>query len=204
MVTLRRDVAVENSNRLFDRVDRDQALTQYDLFMLEKRRNEQARNYGSASVSSTMIDFNEVNYFGAPQVTVEEPKQEKAFNSYDEYMQAQLHRKSGEEKLLTSEEFYAEKYDSQKGNVKVTNARSRKAKNTGLTKFAKIFIGVYVLVTIAVASTILALNVGKSEPVKLVATAQEPQEDQIGALAVEWDESESNWFDSMLDAVSNK
>lgn len=204
MVTLRRDVAVENSNRLFDRVDRDQALTQYDLFMLEKRRNEQARNYGSASVSSTMIDFNEVNYFGAPQVTVEEPKQEKAFNSYDEYMQAQLHRKSGEEKLLTSEEFYAEKYDSQKGNVKVTKARSRKAKNTGLTKFAKIFIGVYVLVTIAVASTILALNVGKSEPVKLVATAQEPQEDQIGALAVEWDESESNWFDSMLDAVSNK
>ncbi|MBO5775856.1 MAG: hypothetical protein J6R35_00625 [Clostridia bacterium] len=203
MVTLRRDVAVENSNRLFDRVDRDQTLTQYDLFMLEKRRNEQARNYGSATVSSTMTDFNEVNYFGAPQITVEEPKQEKSFDSYDEYMVAQLHRKSSDEKLLTSEEFYAEKYESQKPQKARKSIMARKQSTSKLTKFAKIFISVYVLVTVAVASIILALNVTKSEPVKLVATAQEPQQGQIGALAVEWEE-ETNWFDSMLDAVSNK
>ena len=197
MVTVRRDVAVTNSNRVFDRVERE-ALTDYDIFMREKRMSELSRSSGVATITSNSFDFESINYFGAPQVTVVEPKQE-TFNSYDDYMKAQLHRESGSEKLLSSEEFYAKKYT----DSKVGTSTKRSAKKTvKLSKAGKIFIGVYVLITVAVASTILALNLGKGESVKTKANAD--ANEGITALAMEFEKEDSNWFDDMCDSLSNK
>ncbi len=197
MVTLRRDVAASNSNRVFDRMNRE-ALTDYDIFMREKRMSEISRSSGAATITSNSFDMGTINYFGSPQVTVVEPKQEN-YNSYDDYMKAQLHRESGSEKLLSSEEFYAKKYSE--GTPEKTTRKSAK-KNARLTRAGKIFIGAYVLITIAVASTILALNLGKGESVKTKANAD--ANEGITALAMEFEKEEGNWFDSMCDSLSNK
>ncbi|MBQ8177816.1 MAG: hypothetical protein IJ033_01355 [Clostridia bacterium] len=197
MVTLRRDVAASNSNRIFDRMDRE-TLTDYDIFMREKRMSEMSRSYGAATITSNSFDMDTINYFGAPQVTVVEPKQEN-YGSYDDYMKAQLHRENGCEKLLSSEEFYAQKY-TENNATKYTSKKAKKSAK--LTKAGKIFIGVYVLITVAVASTILALNLGGGESVKTKANAD--NNEGITALAMEFEKEDGNWFDSMCDSLSNK
>lgn len=195
MVTLRRDVAVVNSNRVFDRVERE-ALTDYDIFMREKRMSEISRSAGSATITSS-YDENTYNYFSAPQVTVVVPEKEN-YENYDEYMKAQLHRANGSEKLLSSDEFYASKYSE----VKAEGKKAKRVRDSKLSKAGKIFIGAYVLITVAVASTILALNLGGGETVKTKANAS--NDDGITALAMEFEKEEGNWFDDMCDSLSNK
>ena len=195
MVTLRRDVAVVNSNRVFDRVERE-ALTDYDIFMREKRMSEISRSAGSATITSS-YDENTYNYFSAPQVTVVAPEKEN-YESYDEYMKAQLHRSNGSEKLLSSDEFYASKYS----DVKVEGKKAKRVRASKLSKAGKIFICAYVLITVAVASTILALNLGGGETVKTKANAS--NDDGITALAMDFEKEEGNWFDDMCDSLSNK
>ncbi|MBO5774226.1 MAG: hypothetical protein J6R44_05275 [Clostridia bacterium] len=200
MVTLRRDVAVQNNNRVFDRAEN---LTNYDMFMREKRMSEVNRSSSACAqaISRSSFDLSDYTYFSAPQVTVVEPKIE-VNDSYDDYMRSQLHRASGEERILSEDEYYQARYAESVGqeSVKATKA-SKKAKRS-LTKFGKIFLGAYVILTVAVASTILAVNLGNGESVKTKASAG--ANDGISALAMEFEEEEGNWFDDMCDAVSNK
>lgn len=197
MVTLRRDVAVVNSNRVFDRMERE-TLTDYDIFMREKRASENARTSGVATLSASNFDMDAINYFSAPQVAVVEPKQ-SGYENYDSYMKAQLHRENGNEKLLSSDEFYAQRYVDKETKKTV---RTRKEGAKKLTKAGKIFVGAYVLITVAVASTILALNLGGGEKIKTKAVAD--ANDGITALAMDFEKEEGNWFDDMCDSLSNK
>lgn len=200
MVTLRRDVAAANSNRVFDRVEKE-TLTDYDIFMQQKRMGEISRSYGQATISTNSFVQDDYGNFCAPQGNPEEDKRE-VFDSYDDYMRKQLDRKNGNEKLLSLEEYCAIKYNEAKGKS-ASSKKTRKEKGVrGLTKIGKIFIGVYVLVTVAVASTILALNLGSGESVKTKANAD--ANEGITALAMEFEEEENNWFDSMCDSLSNK
>ena len=199
MVTLRRDVAVENNNRVFDKVDRA-SLTDYDIFMREKRMGELNRSSSACAqaISRNSFDMNDYSYFSAPIVTVVEPKVSETA-SYDEYMRAQLHRTSGEERVLTESEYYSNKFSASK---EVSVKRNAKSNKRGLTKFGKIFIGAYVLITVAVASTILAVNLGSGESVKTKASADANK--GISALAMEFESEEGNWFDDVCDSISNK
>lgn len=199
MVTLRRDVAVQNDNPIFD-VSGNERLTGYDVFMRQKRMGELTRNSSSSvqAVSRNSFNLNEYSYFSAPCVAVVEPKPEQN-ETYDDYMRAQLHRTSGEERVLTESEYYSNRNSTSATTVSTTS--TRKARRT-LTKFGKIFIGVYVLITVAVASTILAVNLGKGESVKTKASAG--ANDGISALAMEFEGEEGNWFDDMCDSLSNK
>jgi len=201
MVTLRRDVAVQNNNRIFDRIEN---LTNYDVFMREKRMSEVNRSSSacaSQAISRNSFDLNDYTYFSAPQVSVIEPKVE-VNDSYDDYMRSQLHRSSGEERILSEDEYYQAKYAESVGTESVKVRKETKKARRSLTKFGKIFVGVYVLLTVAVASTILAVNLGKGESVKTKANAG--ANDGISALAMEFEGEEGNWFDDVCDAVSNK
>ncbi|MBR2481177.1 MAG: hypothetical protein IKB56_07735 [Clostridia bacterium] len=203
MVTLRRDVAVQSNNRVFDRVDRE-SLTDYDVFMREKRMGELNRSSSACAqaITRNSFDFNDYTYFSCPQVTVVEPKVEE-MDSYDAYMRAQLHRQSGEERVLTESEFYTSKYASSVAKESVSaTVKASKGVKKGLTKFGKIFVTVYVLIMVAIASTILAINLGSGESVKTKASAG--ANDGISALAMEFEGEEGNWFDDMCDSISNK
>lgn len=203
MVTLRRDVAVESNNRIFDRAVRE-TLTDYDIFMREKRMGEMNRSSSACSqaITRNSFDLNDYSYFSAPQVTVVEPKVNEN-ETYDDYMRAQLHRTSGEERVLSESEYYSSRYaESTATNVATKSVKARKATRGNLTKFGKIFIGAYVLITVAVASTILAINLGNGESVKTKASAD--QTEGISALAMEVEEKEGNWFDDVCDSISNK
>ena len=200
MVTLRRDVAVQNSNRVFDRAEH---LTNYDMFMREKRMSEVSRSSSACAqaISRNSFDLNDYTYFSAPQVTVVEPKVEVS-NSYDDYMRSQLHRASGDERLLSEDEYYQARYAESVGEESVKATKTAKKAKRNLSKFGKIFVGVYVILTVAVASTILAVNLGNSESVKTKASAG--ANDGISALAMEVESENGNWFDDVCDAVSNK
>ena len=200
MVTLRRDVAVQNNNRVFDRAEN---LTNYDMFMREKRMSEVNRSSSACAqaISRSSFDLNDYTYFSAPQVTVVEPKIE-VNDSYDDYMRSQLHRASGEERILSEDEYYQARYAESVGQESVKATKVSKKAKRNLSKFGKIFIGAYVILTVAVASTILAVNLGKGESVRTKANAG--ANDGISALAMEIEGEEGNWFDDICDAVSNK
>ncbi len=194
MVTLRRDVAVVNSNRVFDKVEG--ALTNYDLFMREKNQSERTRaTVGYANATPNQ----EINYFGAfpveQQVTVEEAKPQN-FASYDEYMRAQIHRTSASSKVLTEEEYEAEKYQES------TNRTAKKVSKRRLSRASRIFVGAYVAVTVCVTAVILALNLGGAESIPQKANADVAN--GISALAIEHEVASGNWFDSFCDSLSNK
>lgn len=197
MVTMRRDVAAMSGNKVFDRPDRDDGLTSYDRFVQEKKRQESTRNLGSGTVSYTQDTKAQTNYFGYFDYTKEEPKTVNSYDTYSDYMKAQLHRTSGE-KLLSEEEFYATRYRESRD---ATRTNATVAKKKGLNKNGKIFIAVYVLVVMVVASIILTVNTGRNGNVE---TANATQEGAIGSLAIDAEENESNWFDELCDSLSNK
>lgn len=199
MVTMRRDVAAMNGNRVFDRPDRDSGMTDYDIFMQEKKRQEITRNLGSGTVSYTNDVNAQTNYFGYSARVKEEPKVANSYENYDEYMKAQLHRSAGG-KLLSQEEFYADRYLESK-QESAGRQKNVAAKKRGLNKNGKIFVAVYVLVVMIVASIIVTVNTGKSDNVE---RANAKQEGAIGSLAIEAEETETNWFDEVCDSFSNK
>ncbi len=191
MVTLRRDVAVVNANRVFDRVD-NRALTNYDIFMREKNLSA-ARREGGVSCSAPQPDN---NHFGMPERNVQEPKT-TPYKNYDEYMLAVLNRDNAHEKVLTKAEFATLKYIE--NNTVKSESKKQKRK---LSRFSRIFIGAYVFVTVAVTAVILAVNLTGTESIPQKASADTA--DGISALAIEYEVEKGNWFDDMLDGISNK
>lgn len=201
MVTLRRDVAAAQDNRIFDSFTHDaENLTAYDVFMLEKKRSESQQKSSFQQASEEIerkFQKYESNYFSAPTKQVQEPKLAEKYSSYNEYMTAQLHR-SAPEKILTEEEFLLEKFD---GKVVAKSASKEKKAPRKLSRAGKIFVAVYVLIVAAVASIILALN-AEYTPVNASAT---DTESAVAPLEiVEEDTAHTNWFDTFLDGLSNK
>ncbi|MFA5449579.1 MAG: hypothetical protein WC292_03985 [Clostridia bacterium] len=219
MVTLRRDVAAGAKNRVFDRVGRDSALTDYDIFMEQKQKNEKRSNYfcGTCAIedepilperpTSCMTMENALaanyNYFGQPICEKEEAKPLGSYVDYSEYIKAQLHRTSPQ-KLLTKEEFYAERFEAEKGRkLKTETKKSARAvkPNKKLSKSGKIFIAFYVLAVAVIASIILVVN-GSVVPDVVDASVRGSQ-DKVDALVIEEPQGETNWFDKLLDVVNN-
>ncbi len=197
MVTMRRDVAVMNGNGIFDRPDRDSYVTEYDRFMQEKKRRE------TSALSAGTVSYNDVrmptNYFGYSDIKDAEPKSNNEYSDYSDYMRAQLHRTTGG-KILTKEEFYADRVRESKLST-ASLSKGTAARKRGLNKNGKIFVAIYVLVVMVVASIILTVNTTKSDNVE---RADATGEGGIGALAMDVEEPETNWFDAFCDAVSNK
>ena len=199
MVTMRRDVAAVAANGIFDRADRDAGLTDYDIFMRDKMRNEEKR-YASRN-ADTALHAGFVNEaYGYPYEAKREPEHSNEYADYNEYMRAQLNRRSPE-KLLSKEEFYQAKFNSS-GVSKATPRKERKTKKR-MTKAGKIFTLVYVLTVIAIASIIIAVN-NSGDGKGGVSASADAATGEIKALTVESREIEGNWFDDILDGISNK
>ena len=201
MVTLRRDVAAAQDNRIFDRFDHDaENLTAYDVFMLEKKRSERSAKSSYQQASEEIerkFQKYESNYFSTPTKPVQEPKASETYSTYKEYMTAQLHR-STPGKILTEEEFLQEKFD---GEVVVKSSIKEKKAPRKLSSGGKLFVAVYVLIVAAVASIILAVNADYT-PVNASAT---DTESAVAPLeVVEEEVVHTNWFDTFLDGLSNK
>lgn len=199
MVTMRRDVAAVAANGIFDRADRDAGLTDYDIFMRDKMRNEE-KKYSSLNADTTARASSVNEIFGYPYEAKQEPEADNEYADYNEYMKAQLNRKSPE-KLLSKEEFYQAKFNSS-GARKVALVKARKTKKR-MTKAGKIFTLVYVLMVIAVASIIIAVN-NSGDGGSGVSASADAATGEIKALTVETREIEGNWFDDILDGISNK
>lgn len=217
MVTLRRDVAACGNNKIFDRPDRDKTLTEYDIFMEKKN----ASCFGQASATlvaerlpdascfhTETVALSGKNYFGHQEEIVSEPKDPLTYDNYSEYLMAQFNRKKKTDRVLTKEEFYALKFEggsnfvSQKASAN-KNAATAKAKAVRkLSKNAKIFIAAYVLIAMVVASIIIAVN-AVSVPNKVNADAISEQGVASLEIPVEKEEN-NNWFDKLLDGLSNK
>lgn len=199
MVTMRRDVAAVAANGIFDRADRDAGLTDYDIFMRDKMRNEEKR-YASRNADTTLHAGSVNEVYGCPYEAKREPEPNNEYADYNEYMRAQLNRRSPE-KLLSKEEFYQAKFNSS-GVSKAIHQKARKTKKR-MTKAGKIFTLVYVLTVIAIASIIIAVN-NSGDGKGGVSASADAATGEIKALTVESREIEGNWFDDILDGISNK
>lgn len=174
MVTLRRDISESESNYISAPHGE---MTDYDRFMLGKRSSEAviecsgSRNYAYGTSESKNSDA-----------------------EYRDYMLRQLNR-DHPETMVTKEQFYMDRFVS--GHA---SAPARKPFRK-MTKAGKIFTAVYVLIFVALASIIIAVNAGGAkEPVaEAVATGGE-----IEALQIEQNAVEGSAYDDFLDALTNK
>lgn len=207
MVTLRRDIAAVSDNRVFDRKDSDSAvLTDYDLFMEKKKQQKYFCEYKAAKPSQTEQPTEEKEdafskiFNRAPEKEDISTHNQNSDNEYKKYLIEQLNRKEPEE-LLSKESFYS-KHSTASLSGATAAVRPTPKK---LSKNAKIFVALYVLVVAIVASIILAVN-SASEPQRVDASAISGNaRGEISPMDVpaESDEETSNRFDRLLDGLSN-
>lgn len=199
MVTLRRDIAAAQPSRFFSQNDNasENNLTGYDLFMQEKRNFERK--------SSSFFTQNS----GVQEETLLNNSAEKKqygdldFDTYEEYMNIQLHRKNPG-RLLSEEEFYGKKQaianvPKIRKNV-ASNSKINAAKK--LTKQGKIFVAIYLIVVAAIACIILSVNTQRNN---VMANASD-QSELVTPMAIEVEDhsNKDNAFDKILDRFTNK
>lgn len=223
MVTLRRDIAANADNRIFDKGYTSTAEpTEYDLFMAEKTRAINAsrsafNDYSVADVkhesyfsSASACDDLDVTkdydytYFGQPSTTVEAPKEGSIPESYNAYMLEQLMRSEKKENVLSEAEYYETIFNKEKREPAevVVKSESKRKDRKKMTKTGKIFIAFYVLIVAVVASIILAVNT-VDKPEKVDAEAGTSDAAGIASMDINDESGENNWFDSFLDGMSN-
>lgn len=207
MVTLRRDVAAAARNTIFDKSAHDCELTDYDIFMQQKKKNDNRakvlENTAAAPQDCLYTDNYTMsyNYFGKPQAAVEVPKKTNDYADYKDYLKAQLNR-TAPGKLLSREEFYSEKKEPSTIPAVKTKRERIHTTHKQLTKNGKIFIAVYVLAVALIASIILVVN-RTVAPGRVDAGTVRDGEQQVAPLVSQDEAEETNWFDKLLDSISN-
>jgi|AGTN01.1.fsa_nt_gi hypothetical protein len=164
MVTLRRDVAAARNGAILTREPTD-----YDIFMEQKRKNEALTlgRYERSSYDNSECLYSDkysINYFGRPEVAFQEaakpePAYTLAYQTYADYLKAQLNRKAPE-RLLTEEEFSRQGSRASSYAQVAPSAPVQRAERKKLSKSGKIFVAVYVLAVGLIASIILMINAG--------------------------------------------
>lgn len=197
MVTLRRDIAASQSNSIFD-VGFNEDLTGYDLFMREKRK------YESKAISNCFAQEKTDNldkFIEKDEVC--SGNNELDYQSYEEYMSAQLHRKNPG-KLLSKEEFYGKKQTIINAPKLKTSVRAKAKVNAAkkLTKQGKIFVAVYLVLVAVIACIILSVNTQRND---VMANALDSSE-SVTPMAIEREDNtnKDNIFDKLLDTFTNK
>lgn len=179
MITLRRD-GMEN--------DRSYVYDNYGE--MSEKHTQATEAFGVESEQSAGTADSLVNVAALPQT---------GFSDYKSYLQQQLNREAPA-RLLTEEEFYSQQYGSASRVQRSSKKRSVKGKGN---KRSFIFLATYVLMVAAVSFIIIALN---SNDTKVNASnGAVEQEGQIQAMPIDRSAAaETNWFDRVLDGVSNK
>ena len=217
MVTLRRDIAAAGSNKVFDRKNRDsEVLTDYDLFMEKKKQQRTLCDYKPvaptekterkrlAEESTDETDAFAKIFHRETENNIKDTYQTDNDEEYKKYLLEQLNRKEPG-KLLDKESFYQRVSAKPEAAYTPSAAEPVKHGTKKLSKNGKIFVAVYVLVVALVASIILAVN-SVTEPHTVDASAiGDNAKGEIAPMdvPVELDSETSNWFDALLDGLSN-
>jgi hypothetical protein len=214
MVTLRRDVAAAAKNKVFDKTDRDsETMTDYDLFMEKKRQQRSLCNYTPARpmetnpepVSQSQKQTDKSDALSKIFVRADTEKKETPAltrEDYKKYLIDQLNRREPGI-LLSEEDFY--KQHSSGATAEAPPVKKEKTENVKLSKNGKIFVAVYVLVVAVVASIILAVNSVGNRPAVNARAIGGSAEGSIAPMDLPEEQSEGsgNWFDKLLDGLSN-
>lgn len=195
MVTLRRDVAALNSNGIFANAgfDSNDNLTDYDIFMQQKRSFEN-------SACTTSQSSAENHNLRSDRVETSQDIHE--FDNYESYMRAQLNR-STPGTLLSEDQFYSIRQKTRKEDLlrkNIVNTKVNASKK--LTKQGKIFVAIYLLLVAVVACIIISVNTSRKT---VLAKAGNPSE-TVAPLAQEDTDNQNkdNSFDKVLDKLTNK
>ena len=185
MVTLRRDIAEGSKTRIYDYAS-DSYMTGYDKFIAERNAKKNADAYKENTVDSMY----------AATMTASNA------DAYSLYLDAQLHRAEPDPVgIISKEEFYRKQYQEKSPKDVKTSSYSKSGKK--LSKRSMVFLSAYVLMVVAVTSIIIAVNSTKG--VTNVDAKEDGEVMTIQAMTVEKSEPEStNWFDRLLDSISNK
>lgn len=180
MVTLRRDIAEGSKSRIYDSY-----LTGYDKFIAERNAKKTTASYQENTVDSM--------YTVTPTAEVD---------AYSLYLDAQLHRTEPDPSgIISKEEFYRKQYQEKSPKDVKTSSYSKGGKK--LSRRSMVFLSAYVLMVVAVTSIIIAVNSTKG--VTNVDAKENGDEMTIQAMTMEKSAPEStNWFDRLLDSISNK
>ncbi len=162
-------------------------LTNYDKYMLEKKNNSVAPlNYADNSSTS---------------------------NEYDDYLINELRRTTpSDKKVMAEEEFYRMKNESISYGYTAAVAKAEKEPRFRLKKGGKIFLVVYVILMIALASILIVTNTTRDVSFDGIsfnqsagaADKEEGSADTVKAMTIEEEfEGETNWFDELCDSLNN-
>jgi len=219
MVTLRRDVAAAAKNKVFDAKDRDrEVMTDYDLFMEKKKQQRTLCDYTPARSSDICAepapepkparrpdksDALSKIFCGAPENEKKESYTAPNREDYKRYLIDQLNRHEPGE-LISEEDFYKSKMNATPSYEAVT-VKKEKAQPAKLSKNGKIFVAVYVLVVAVVASIILAVNSTGNSPQVNARAISGGTEGSVAPMDLPDERSaeSGNWFDELLDGLSN-
>lgn len=127
------------------------------------------------------------------------------YQNYEEYMNAQIHRKEPG-KLLSEEEFYGKKQTIINTNTpkikKNIKAKTKVNAAKKLTNQGKIFVAIYLIVVAIISCIILSVNTQRND---VMANALDNHEDVTPMAIVKEDKSnKDNVFDKLLDSITNK
>lgn len=192
-------------------------MTNYDVFMLNKsKKKAESKLFDRKNDSVDVISYE--NY--RKKSNTSESKANKSYD-YKTYLKAQLER-STPEQILTEEQFYGRNKSKKvidksnysrnvaketKNNPSIASKMIKKLfGNVEIKKGGKIFIGIYVLIVIAVASILIVANTASpfigQHAVDADGSNYEQTESSVKPMAiVETREEESNWFDKLCDSL---
>jgi len=161
-------------------------LTNYDKYMLEKRQR--------VAAEATQTEVNG-----------------SVSNEYDDYLINELRRTAPSDRKVMSE---AEFYESRKETVSGTKAVAVKKESEHrfhLRKSGKIFLIIYVILMVALASILIVSNTARDATFEGIsfnqsagaASADENSENTVRPMTVEEETTdETNWFDRLCDSLN--
>lgn len=172
--------------------DKEIRLTGYDLFMQEKYGEYLTKSADSITKASSLDTQNNNKLSNSIREKIKSMSLKVGKNSYKEELVTKL-RGTGE-----GVDYFQDCQNEEKA------ADNNREEGKKLSKVGKIFILVYVIITISLASTLLWVNMDGAVKIDANANAASGYEqvDSIVPLAQEEEAVSTNWFDRLCDSLN--
>ncbi|MGI6213302.1 MAG: hypothetical protein ACOYIQ_01975 [Christensenellales bacterium] len=165
---------------------KDVKLTGYDLFMQEK--------YGNYLEKTGLVDESAARAKKAAK-SIREKIKKMSFNvEKDSYKEELLKKLKGNADAPASG-VYEQGKSEEAGKSGADSAKK-------LTKAGKIFVSLYVIITLALASTLLWVNMDGQPAIDANADSGYMQNESISPLAQSEEKESRNWFDRFCDSLN--
>lgn len=172
---------------------------------MQDRRNYDNKVKMFAPMSEKAILNNEVKNSNeiksVRKKTLKTEKNPKNSLSYDEYLLQMLNERNSNERLLSEEEYNQQILTKKSG--KVTKKLFGKLE---FQKKGKIFLGVYVIIVLLLASILLIANTSDimaNANAGASSISESPAESKIvSSMTIEEEDEDSNWFDRLCDGIN--